>query len=112
MYRKILVGLDGSEPAWQAFRRALELARAYDGELWALSVEELPHFAATLDETQDEQERENAYFAGVQGEARELAEEAGVVLHTRIAAGHAAERLVALAREGGLISSSLDIAAI
>lgn len=102
MFRKILVGLDGSETSWHAFRRALALARQHGSELWVLSVEDhLPHFAGTVDEVQDEEERENAYFQRVQQEARELAEREGIVLHCRTTVGHAAERLLAYAQEGG-----------
>lgn len=102
MFRKVLVGLDGSETSWQAFRRALAIACEQGSELWVLSAEEhLPHFPATIDEVQDEEERENAYFARVQGEARELAEARGVALHARTVPGRAAERIMELARSGG-----------
>ena len=101
MFRKILVGLEGSEASWCAFRRGLALSREFGGELWALSVEEhLPRFAATIDEVQDEAELANSYFARVQGEALELAEEQNVRLHCRTVAGHAARRIVELAESG------------
>lgn len=55
MFRKILVGLDGSETSWCAFRRALALAHEHGSELWALSVEDhLPRFPATIDEVVEE----------------------------------------------------------
>ena len=101
MFRKILVGLEGLEASWCAFRRGLALSRECGVELWALSVEEyLPRFAATIDEVQDEDEFENGYFARVQGEARELAEEQGVRLHCPTVAGQAARRIVELAESG------------
>ncbi|MBI3978891.1 MAG: universal stress protein [Chloroflexi bacterium] len=101
MFRKVLVGLDGSETSWAAFRRALALAGRYGSELWAISVEEhLPHFVATIDEVQEEVERENAYFAEIHGRARALAEQQGVMLHTRIVAGRAADRMMEMARDG------------
>jgi nucleotide-binding universal stress UspA family protein len=102
MFRKVLVGLDGSESSWHAFRRALTIAVEHGSELWALSVEDhLPHFPGTVGEVLDEEDRENAYFARIQSEARELAEERGVVLHCRTALGPAAARLMEFAREGG-----------
>lgn len=102
MYRKILVGLDGSETSWHAFRRALALAREFDAELWVLSVEEhLPRFAATIDEVEEEREMEQLYFMRVQDQARALAAEQGVTFHSQIVPGHAAERLIDFARTGG-----------
>lgn len=101
MFRKILVGLDGSEASWCAFRRALALSREEGSELWALSVEEhLPRYPATIDEVQDEQEYENEYFARLQGQARELAEEQGAKLHCRTVAGNAARHILDLANSG------------
>jgi len=102
MFRKLLVGLNGSETSWQAFRRALALAAEQGGELWAISVEEhLPHFPATVGELEDKEERENASFTRIQGQAQELAEERNVCLYCRTVPGSAAERIVAFARQGG-----------
>jgi nucleotide-binding universal stress UspA family protein len=59
MFRKIVVGLEGSEASWCAVRRALSLSHDYGGEDCVVSVEEhLPRYAATIDEVQDEQEFE------------------------------------------------------
>jgi CBS domain-containing protein len=102
MFRKVLVGLDGSEASWRAFRSALDLAAEHGGELWTLSVEDhLPRFAGTVGEVVEEEQRENTYFAEVQERARRIAEEQGVAFHGRTVAGNAAERLVELARAGG-----------
>jgi CBS domain-containing protein len=102
MFRKVLVGLDGSDASWAAYRRALALAAEDGAELWALSVEDhLPRFPGTIDEVVEEEQRENTYFAEVQARARRVAEEQGVVFHGRTVAGNAAERLIELARAGG-----------
>jgi nucleotide-binding universal stress UspA family protein len=102
MFHKILVGLDGSEPSWCAFRRALALARRDGSEVWVLSVEEhLPYFPGTIDEVVEEELLENEYFSQVQGVARELAAARGVRLLGRVVPGHAVSRLVELARDGG-----------
>lgn len=101
MFRKILVGLDGSAAAWCALRRAITLAREHGGEVWVLSVEEhLPHFPATIDEVQEAEEFQNAYFADIQCAARRLAAEHGIAMECRIMPGRAATRLIELARDG------------
>jgi nucleotide-binding universal stress UspA family protein len=101
MFHKILIGLDGSESSWCAFRRTLALARTHGSEVWALSVEEhLPHFPGTIDEVVEEHEFENAYFARIQGMAGELAAEHGVALSCRTVPGGAAARLIEFARDG------------
>jgi nucleotide-binding universal stress UspA family protein len=102
MFHKILVGLDGSEPSWCAFRRALALACRDGSEVWTLSVEEhLPRFPGTIDEVVEEELFENEYFSRVQGMALELAEASGVPTICRVVPGHSASRIVELARDGG-----------
>lgn len=79
MFRKILVGLDGSDAARHALTSALDLAALTGAELHVVSVEEhLPAYAATVGEVQDEDRFEHAYFKPVQAEARRLAAERGV----------------------------------
>jgi nucleotide-binding universal stress UspA family protein len=51
MFKKILVGNDGSEGAKKALRVAIEMAKRYGAELHSISVEEdLPHYAAIVGE--------------------------------------------------------------
>lgn len=103
MFRKILVGFDGSEGSWKALRLALTLARQQPGaEVWALSVEErLPHAPELLDELLEEKERQNALFQLLQRQAMGLAEEEGIVLQVRTVAGHPAQAIVRFAQQGG-----------
>lgn len=102
MFRKILVGLDGSEAAQGAFERALDLAALCRAELHVLSVEErLPAYAATVGEVNEEERFEHRYFRQIQGQARRRAAERGVAFHAEVRPGHAAEILVRKAREEG-----------
>src|SRR5207245_11130809 len=51
MFRKILVGNDGSEGAKKALHAAIDLAKRYEAELHEISGEErLPHYDATVGE--------------------------------------------------------------
>jgi nucleotide-binding universal stress UspA family protein len=102
VFRKILVGLDGSEAAQRAFERALDLAALCHAELHALSVEEkLPAYAATVGEMNEEERFEHRYFRQIQAQARRRAAERGVVFHAEIRPGHAAETLVRKASDEG-----------
>lgn len=99
MYTKILVPFDGSSGSWKAMRKAILLAREQNAEIVALSVEEqLPHYAATVGEVQEEKERENTYYAGEQAKAVALAREQSVQLGTEIVVGHAASLIVRYAQ--------------
>jgi len=102
VFRKILVGLDGSEGSWKALRAAIALSQIEPGcELWALSVEErLPRMPEVIDELSEEKARQNAIFESVQKQARQLTGEAGVDLRMRIIVGHAAQATVRFAEAG------------
>ena len=102
MYRKILVGLDGSEAARHAFAHALELAAVTGATVHVLSVEErLPAYAATVGEVQDEQRYENQYYHELHVEAEGLAAQKRVALTHEIVPGHAAQVLAQTAKMGG-----------
>ena len=100
MFKKILVGNDGSEGAKKALRTAIDIAKHYGAELHSISVEEdLPKYAATVGEVLEAKAERNGYFGKINEEAREMAAKEGVVLHTRVVPGHEVETLVDYTRE-------------
>jgi nucleotide-binding universal stress UspA family protein len=102
MFRKILVGFDGSPGSWKALRAAFTLARLKAGsEVWALSVQEgLPHLPELVDEFDEERERQKTAFESLQREACAAAEGEGVSLKVQTVAGHAAQAIVRFAERG------------
>src|SRR4030042_5240864 len=99
MFKKILVGYDGSDGAKKPLRTAVDLAKHYGSELHSISVEEdLPHYAATVGEVQEAKAEKNGYFSKLVEEAREMAAREGVTLHTRVVAGHEVETIVDCAK--------------
>jgi nucleotide-binding universal stress UspA family protein len=102
MFKRILVCYDGSASAKKALQAAVILAREQEADLCCLSVEEgLPTYAGTIDEFQAVKEERDSYYAKVQTEARHLAAEYGIALKTTVRAGHTAQTIVEVAREGG-----------
>jgi nucleotide-binding universal stress UspA family protein len=102
VFKKILVGLDGSEGSWKALTAAFALTKLEpDNGLWAVSVEEhLPRMPELIDELAEEKDRANAIFESLHRRAEELADEAGVQIATRKLVGHAAQGIVHFAEEG------------
>ena len=100
MFKKILVGYDGSEGAKKALRAAVDTAKHYGAELHSISVEEgLPHYAATVGEVQEAKAEKNGYFARLNEEAREIAAKEGITLRTKVMAGHEVETIVDYAKD-------------
>src|SRR6266480_3505044 len=92
MYRHILVGIDETAGAQQAFATALDLARIHGATLTLLSVEEhLPHYAASVGEVDETVQELNARFRLVQAADMERATAQGVPVDTLIAAGATAQ---------------------
>ena len=100
MFKKILIGNDGSESAKKALKVAIEMAKHYGAELHSISVEEdLPKYAATVGEVLEAKAEKNGYFAKINEEAREIVTREGVVLHTKVIAGHEVETVVNYAKD-------------
>ncbi|MGB9619704.1 MAG: universal stress protein [Armatimonadota bacterium] len=94
MLRKILHGQDGSEGAFKALAEAILLAKAFDAELHAISVEEIPHYAGTVGEVVEEQDAANHRFAEAVAKSREMALSQGIELHSHIVVGHEVKTII------------------
>ena len=102
MFKRMLVCYDGSASSKKALHAAVMLAIEQGAALCCLSVEEgLPTYAGTIDEFQEVKEERDAYYGGVQAEAKRIAAEHGLALATRIEAGHPAQTIVRVAKDGG-----------
>ena len=95
MFKKILVGNDGSEGAKKALKAAIDLAKHYGAELHSISVEEdLPHYAATVGEVLEAKAEKNNYFGRINEEAQQMASGEDISLHTHVIAGHEVQTIV------------------
>ena len=100
LFKKILVGLDGSPSSSRALEHALRLASFTGASVQALSVEErLPAYAATVGEVEETLRDEERYFHQVERRTQELAAKSGVQLSYSVVPGHATEELVRAAKE-------------
>ena len=96
MYRRILVGYDGSEAGDKAFDNALSLAKSHGAELWVLSVTRPPEIG---DDVESEAVIENSreYHRKLLGPLQRKTEQAGVKGHFEVAVGHPAEQIISRA---------------
>ena len=101
MYKRIVVGLDGSGGSKAALQAAMNLARSSKAELFLVSIQELPHYPAAIDEFDDERDAAAQFLKGVQDEAIERVTSAGLVAHHLIFIGHAAREVPQYAVEVG-----------
>jgi nucleotide-binding universal stress UspA family protein len=101
MFRKILLAYDGSEGSNRALAVGIDLAKIHRAELWALAVQErLPRFSGTIDEVQEEKQFADEQYGKLLEAAKVKAKEAGIELKTLMRAGHPAQTVVAVAKEG------------
>ena len=99
-FERIVVAVDGSEPSFRAFEKALKLAALAKARLLALAVEgPLPAYAATLGEIDEVKREKDQFFAGLAARVRADAARAGVPTEVELRPGHAAELIVRYATE-------------
>jgi len=101
MFRKILVGNDGSDGAKKALQTALTLATRDDAELHEISIEEhLPRYGALMGELDEAKEEARNFFHRVTQEAEAAAATRGVTLMSHVVPGHPVEAITKFAKDG------------
>ena len=93
MYRKILVGYDGSPSGRKAFDMALELAVKHGAELYVLSVARVLDVADDV-ETEAVIENSRNYHHRLLADLKPLAAAKGVTAHFEVSVGHPAEQVI------------------
>ena len=93
MYRKILVGYDGSASGRKAFDVALELAAKHAAELYVLSVARPPEVGDDV-ETEAVIENSRHYHRRMLAELKSSVATKGVKTHFEVAVGHPAEQII------------------
>ena len=93
MYRRIVVGYDGSAAGRKAFDTAIELAARHGAELHVLTV------CRTMDisddvETEAVIEHSRAYHRRLLAELKTSVATKGVRIHYEVAVGHPAEQII------------------
>jgi nucleotide-binding universal stress UspA family protein len=102
MFENILVAHDGSDGAQRAFDAAVELASRLRANLHMISVEEdLPRYAETMLEIDEEKEVEDTYFGQLAAQATRRAALRAVTLECSIIPGHEVKAIVDFAAQGG-----------
>lgn len=102
MFRKILVGNDGSDGAKKALQTALTLATRDGAELHEISVEEhLPRYGALMGEVVEAKQEAREFFHRVTQEAEEAAATQGLRLTSHVVPGHPVEAVTKFAQDGG-----------
>jgi nucleotide-binding universal stress UspA family protein len=93
MYRKILVGYDGSDAARKAFDTAVGLAAQYGAELYVLTVARPPEVADDV-ETEAVIENSRRYHRRMLAELKASLTAKKIKTHFEVAVGHPAEQII------------------
>ena len=93
MYRRILVGYDGSAAGRKAFDAALELAAKHAAELYVLSVARPPEVADDV-ETEAVIENSREYHRKLLAGVQPVAVAKGIKAHFEVGVGHPAEQII------------------
>jgi nucleotide-binding universal stress UspA family protein len=93
MYRKILLGYDGSSASKKAFETACNLALRDGAELWVLSVARPPEIADDV-ETEAVIENSRRYHQRLLAELKATVTRKKIKAHLEVAVGHPAEQII------------------
>ena len=93
MYRRILLGYDGSESSKKAFETACQLAATHGAELYVLTVARPPEVADDV-ETEAIIENSRRYHRGLLAELKPSVSSRGIRAHFEVGVGHPAEQII------------------
>jgi len=100
MYKKILVGFDGSEGAKTALIDAVKLSKILGAEITALWVKgSLPHFPETIDEVEEETSSAIAFFKKLTKEIHTIANKFGKEIKIETKSGNPAKTIIEFAKK-------------
>ena len=100
MYRRILVGFDGSDSGRKAFEAALSLSAKHGAELWIVTVAQPPTIGDEV-ETEAVIENSRRYHHRLLAELRSAVTAQNVRAHYEVAVGHPAEQIIYHADQHG-----------
>ena len=102
MFKKLLVGYDGSKGGVAALWHAAGMAKEFNAQITALWVREpLPRYTDLPGEPEGEAEAGDDYFKERQGEVEALAKQLGISIACETRRGHPAKVIVRFADDGG-----------
>ena len=93
MYRRILVGYDGSKAGKKAFKKALDLAAGDKADLYVLTVVRPPEIGDDV-ESEAVIENSRAYHAKLLAPLKRRVSAKGLKGHFKVAVGHPAEQII------------------
>ncbi len=100
MYKKILVGYDGSEGSKIALTTAAELAKRIGAQLKAIWIKsKLPHYPETISEISEEQAAADSFLEGLKKDVLEYSLKYGIEIDFFAVAGNPAKVIVSNAKE-------------
>jgi len=100
MFKKILVGYDGSEGAKLALEKALQLSQALHAEVCTLWVRgSLPHYPETVDEVEEEREAAGSFLQRVTREVLAISKRIGAEVKADSLSGHPAKSIMSYAEK-------------
>src|SRR3984885_1378306 len=101
MFKKILVGYDGSKSAMNALERATALAKEFDAQITVLWVREpLPRHSDLPGEFEEESEAADEYFKARSQEVKDFSAQKQIEIRCECRSGHPAKTIVNFADEG------------
>jgi len=100
MFKNIMVAVDSSQNAQKAYHEAIFIAKTNQARLTALSVIQLPEYAATVGEVEEVKREGQRFFSRILADVVEVAQRENLQVDAKILIGHPADVIIRFAAEG------------
>jgi len=94
MIKKIMLAYRDTEGARKALEKTVHLAKLWEAEVYVITVESIPEYSETMDEIEEEVERQDRNYSKINERAVKYLTENGIKAHPVIAYGRASKEIV------------------
>jgi len=94
MIKKIMLAYRDTKEAGRALEKTADLAKLWGSEVYVITVENIPEYAETMDEIEDEVERQDKGYSKINEEAVKYLKDRGLTVHPVIAYGRASKEII------------------
>ena len=94
MIKKIMLAYNGKPGAEKALKKTARMAELLKAEVYVITIEPIPRYSETMDEIEEQKERQDKNYEGINEKAVNFLKDKGIKVHPFTAYGRVSKEIV------------------